>query len=666
MKRNTSLNDLPRNPHSASQSDYQLGIEPYVKGLVNFLHGTTTPMTIALQGEWGSGKTSLMYKLQEELCDENGGTYDSVWINTWEYSLMADPSQALLQIIAKMAASVESNDFSSEKAKEIIGKLAKGVVKTVLGVTTKDTSIVDAVTDVFSTGGESTVGQLQEELRKNIQRRFENSNKKGIIFFIDDLDRLNPAMAVELLELLKNIFTLDRCIFILAIDYDVVVKGLKGKFGDLTDQNEREFRSFFDKIIQVPFAMPVPNYKTETFIISSLLEIGYVDKPDTTNNNFIQNIMLATKNTVGNNPRSIKRLMNILSLVKCIATATEPQKDWDFSLNHKIGKFVNYVVMAIQVQFPKISKMLSVEPDFTSWDADMVKKLNAKELSNEELALLKNYEASDEVWEQALYAVCDDDPFLKSRFLEISNLLNKLRDEIEYHIKVLHNGNNCKIEPPTLGEIMRNAVQMSAVTSFSAGDTNPVVIDDEAWRNMVYKFHSMVLDRLRGSHPQWELGSRRNTGNGGFNFTKPQRMEIAFYRKTEGNKFIMEFRIFNGDWNRKHINTEEFAELNTREEILAHKEVKSLFESVDKHMKLLMQKNDWIQWSGLVHHHNNPANFGEGQVVHAPWFNFCFSDIENFTNEDNIYIMSDIIAQMFEFEMKLWKLFDKDNINIEI
>lgn len=549
MKRSTSLNDLPRNPHSVAQSNYQLGIDPYVKGLVDFLQGTTTPMTVALQGEWGSGKTSLMYKLQEELCGENGGSYDSVWINTWEYSLMVDPSQALLQIISKMTTATAATGFTNDNAKKILGKLAKGVVKTTLGIGTGDTSIVDAFTDIFSANGESTVGQLQEELRKNIEKRFEHSDKKGIIFFIDDLDRLNPDMAVELLELLKNIFTLDRCIFILAIDYDVVVKGLKGKFGDLTDSNEREFRSFFDKIIQVPFAMPVSNYKPESFIISSLLEIGYVDKPDTNDKNFVKNIMLATKNTVGNNPRSIKRLMNILSLVKCIAAATESQKDWDFSLNHKIGRFVNYVVMAIQVQYPKVSKMLTIEPDFISWDADIVKKLNAKELAHEELSLLKNYEESDEVWEQALYAVCDDDPFLKSRFLEISDLLNRLRSEIEYHIKVLHNGNS-KIEPPTLGEIMRNAVQMSAVTSFSAGDSNPVVVDDEAWRSMVYKFHEMIKERLRSNHPKWNLVPRRNTGNGGFNFTEPEEMQFPFYRKADGDKLVMEFRIWNGNWSR--------------------------------------------------------------------------------------------------------------------
>ena len=654
---------MPRNPHSTAQSDYQLGIDPYVKGLVDFLRGTTTPMTVALQGEWGSGKTSLMYKLQEELCGESGA-YDSVWINTWEYSLMADSSQALLQIIAKMAASVGSNTFGSEKAKNIIGKLAKGVVKTALGITTGDTSIVDAVTDVFTSNGDSTVGQLQEELRKNIENRFEHSDKRGIIFFIDDLDRLNPDMAVELLELLKNIFTLNRCVFILAIDYDVVVKGLKGKFGDLTDQNEREFRSFFDKIIQVPFAMPVSNYKPESFIISSLLAVGYVDKPDTTDKNFVQNIMLATKNTVGNNPRSIKRLMNILSLVKCIAAATESQKDWDFSLNHRIGRFVTYVVMAIQVQYPKISRMLSLKPDFTSWDTDILKKFNARELSEDMVKLLRNNDASDEPWEQALYSVCDEDTFLKSRFLEISELLNLLRKEIEYQIDVLRGDK--KAEPPTLGEIMRNAVQMSAVTSFSAGDTNPVVVDDNAWRSMVYKFHGMVSERLRSNHPKWKFVPRRNTGNGGFNFTEPEEMQFAFYRKTDGDKLVMEFYIYNGGWNRGLINTKEFAELNTREEILACPAVKNLLESVDSYMELLMQKNDWIQWSGLMSHHNNPANFGEGQIIHAPWFNFRFTDIESFTDRDNVRIISDIISKMVEFEMTLWKLFDTDHVNIEI
>lgn len=368
---NTSVNDLPRNPQSDGLSDYQLGIEPYITGLVNFLRGTVTPMTIALQGEWGSGKTSLMYKLKDELCDGADSLYDAVWINTWEYSLMSDSPQALLKIVAKMVTATESNGFNVSKARGILSNLAKGVAKTALGVGSNDTSIIDAVTDIFTSGGESSIGQLQAELKNNIEHRFKHSDKRGIIFFIDDLDRLNPAVAVELLELLKNIFTIDRCIFVLAIDYDVVVKGLKGKYGDLTDQNEREFRSFFDKIIQVPFAMPVSNYKPEGFIVSALESIGYIEDFDAKDTCFMNNILRTTRMTVGNNPRAIKRLTNILSLIRCITYATASNDKRMFGLEKRHGKFVNFTVLSIQVQYPKIFKMLSLEPDFTAWDSNI-------------------------------------------------------------------------------------------------------------------------------------------------------------------------------------------------------------------------------------------------------------------------------------------------------
>lgn len=653
----TSLNDLPRNPHSEAQSEYQLGIEPYVKGLVNFLKGTTTPMTVALQGEWGSGKTSLMYKLQDELCNGADAPFESVWINTWEYSLMADPSQALLQIIAKMVSATEVSNFSGERAKNILGKLAKGVARTALSMSVGDTSIVDSVSEIFTTGGESTVGQLQEELTKNIRKRFENSGKRGIIFFIDDLDRLNPSMAVELLELLKNIFTIDQCVFVLAIDYDVVVKGLKGKFGELTDRNEREFRSFFDKIIQVPFAMPVANYKPKDFIISSLLEIGYAGATDAKDTNFVNNILLATKNTVGNNPRSIKRLMNILSLIKCISETTQSGSDSDFSLNHRIGRFINYVVMAIQVQYPKISRMLSLEPDFTLWDSEIVKKMNVKELPKEQNELLRNYEESDEPWELALYAVCSSDPYMKGRFLELSALLNLLRDEINAQIGILYPAPH-NADAPTLCEVMREAVQMSSVTSFSANDTAPVVLDDKAWKDMVYKFHDMISASIRENHPEWGFKPRKNTGNGGFNFTTPFRLEFPFNKAVTDGHIVMKFGIWYGNWWLKEITNPEFSSLGSREAIVAHPKIKDLFSNVENYIERLRQKNDWLQWSGITDYHNNPANFEENLMIRMPWFNFSFTDIESFTDKDNVRIMSDVISQMVEFEIELRKLFD--------
>ena len=105
----------------------------------------------------------------------------------------------------------------------------------------------------------SLVGRTEERRIRSgfVRKNISEANKRGVIVFVDDLDRLNPPVAAEIPELLKNIFCINDCISVLAIDYEVVVKGLEPKFGKLTDKNEREFRSFFDKIIQVPFSLTV-------------------------------------------------------------------------------------------------------------------------------------------------------------------------------------------------------------------------------------------------------------------------------------------------------------------------------------------------------------------------------------------------------------------------
>ena len=127
---------------------------------------------------------------------------------------------------------------------------------------------------------------------------------KDLFFSSTYWNRIDPPVAVEILELLKNIFEVDNCLFILAIDYEVVVKGLEPKFGKLTDKNEREFRLFFDKIIQLPFSMPVANYDVSRFLMSSLENVGYIDKrfdADITLKDKISDLALLS---VGTNPKS--------------------------------------------------------------------------------------------------------------------------------------------------------------------------------------------------------------------------------------------------------------------------------------------------------------------------------------------------------------------------
>ena len=123
---------------------------------------------------------------------------------------------------------------------------------------------------------------------------------------------MEPANAVEILELLKNIFSIKNSVFVLAIDYNVVVKGLAKKFGALTKENRWEYDAFFHKIIQLTFQMPVNSYDIGNYLRLLLKDIGFVQE----NELKAENLEKLIKVTIGGNPRSIKRLVNNIALNK--------------------------------------------------------------------------------------------------------------------------------------------------------------------------------------------------------------------------------------------------------------------------------------------------------------------------------------------------------------
>ena len=80
-----------------------LKIKKYSNALVSFIKNSMTPMTIGIQGSWGSGKTSLLNTIYAQLDDANeheeSKDFKVIWINSWENSLMATPEEALIKII---------------------------------------------------------------------------------------------------------------------------------------------------------------------------------------------------------------------------------------------------------------------------------------------------------------------------------------------------------------------------------------------------------------------------------------------------------------------------------------------------------------------------------------------------------------------------------------
>jgi hypothetical protein len=426
----TSITDKP----ISSLEEDQLQSKKYAETLASFIQRSDTPLTVGLQGEWGTGKTSMMYMLREILDKQDVATS---WVNTWEYSMFRGAHETTPAVLKGMLDKLKEScvekgtwsvgDEASQKVQKIgrfIGNLANQVVRNQVGIDVKDAAQGNANSEQLAT----EISFVKAQIKEVIDDLLKDSNNKynRVVFFVDDLDRIPPTDAVEVLEALKNMFDVPNCIYVLAIDYDVVVKGLEGKFGKKTEENEREFRSFFDKIIQVPFSMPTGTYDITQLLVSKLANMG-IEIPEDQKDYFTD----VVKYTVGFNPRSLKRFMNSFSLLRSLRQISE-----DGVKVNKYDDLVLFGLLGLQISYSKVFRLITTESRFWDWDSAFANKMkvsldDVKEQIEDFDPDYKN--KTDEDWEQIIYGFCNKplnngrpDPYLSARWENIVDLLNML------------------------------------------------------------------------------------------------------------------------------------------------------------------------------------------------------------------------------------------------
>ncbi len=376
-----------RRPHightdEPSHTD-ELGMKSRYDGITKFVKNCSTPMTIAIQGDWGTGKTTAMQIIRNSLCETESDQMEqkdfqenyTIWFNTWQFSifngssnlvfdLMCLMNQKLLQLAETLGLNeIDKNELKTavDSSNALINycRMAGRGTAAFVNALLDDVMPAKVLTNYLEShskekdGAADTtlqnVGMSQTEqilrlkesinfwIRKILQP--ETGQNKRLYIFIDDLDRLEPRVALELLEGMKNFTDYDNCVFILAVDQEVVNRGLKTKYGD--DFGEEKSRNFFDKIIQVPLELPVHSYKIEQYVASLLGEsTESVEKYAALLNDFEEK-----------NPRTIKRSFNLLQLYQFINHTYENVSDME--------RLQSYAIVLLQLKFPDIYHMLT-------------------------------------------------------------------------------------------------------------------------------------------------------------------------------------------------------------------------------------------------------------------------------------------------------------------
>ncbi|MBU7029400.1 MAG: tetratricopeptide repeat protein [Theionarchaea archaeon] len=291
-----------------------LQFEALAQTLEEIICTSKTPITIGIYGEWGSGKTSLM-RITEDLL-ENVGVAKTVWFDAWKFDKTYDLRVALIdRILRKIQKDGNDDTALIGKVEGLLRKvnwlgLGKITLSHLLPLSSLTSQIMDSLMDSFLRNPEDIPGKILELIGEfedefeDITIKYVGENGK-LVIFIDDLDRCIPRKAIDVLEAIKLFLNVERSVFIIGVDKKVVEDGILQKYGK---KSENWGKSYLDKIIQIPVNLP-PLRKdiiTKQFIrgldISQEIET-YAD-------------IIAE---VGNNPRTIKRLLNRFEIQRILA-----------------------------------------------------------------------------------------------------------------------------------------------------------------------------------------------------------------------------------------------------------------------------------------------------------------------------------------------------------
>lgn len=282
-------------PDSPFQND-TVGRESHVENIVNLLSNSPEPIVLAIDGEWGSGKTTFLRFLNAVLQTRN---HPTVQFNAWEVDFLEDPLVALLAEISDATSRQAGEEGPTGRAlanvKKFGGKLLQRGVPILLKAGTGGLVDLASIEGDLADLAEGLSAEGADALRVHIERYEEAktslSGFKGalaefvetigeddelqlpLVFFLDELDRCRPDFALATLERIKHAFSVPGVSFVLGLNHSQLAQSIRGAYGASFDG-----RRYLDRLIDLRYRLPPPN--SDTFLRHATEQSGLAEISD--------------------------------------------------------------------------------------------------------------------------------------------------------------------------------------------------------------------------------------------------------------------------------------------------------------------------------------------------------------------------------------------------
>lgn len=240
----------------------RFGFEVYSKALAAIIKSKDlqTPFTIAIHGDWGSGKTSLMKTVCRELesVSDKELKMKTIWFDAWEFEKLPIPLWKIFlnRITMELQEMVVDSGLKTKikAAGECLLFLSSDILlKRFIGTSIEE---IGKIKEKFW-DDIKRIDSLREDLSTCIDDALSNdpSNTERLVIFIDDLDRCLPEHCVEVFESIKLFLSSQRCVFVIGVNKEQIRKAFEVKFGEKGPSGLH----YMEKFVQLQFDLPRKN-----------------------------------------------------------------------------------------------------------------------------------------------------------------------------------------------------------------------------------------------------------------------------------------------------------------------------------------------------------------------------------------------------------------------